>query len=161
MTDSTGQPPTGGAQSPESDRFSGANAPPPPPEASGPTPWRPWHQEDLAWAAGAHLGGVVLSFVAPLAVYLLKRKDSGFLRDQAAEAVNFQLTLLLTPFGLFLLVPLLAQVAPPLVTIAFVVLIFLVVLATMIYNPVQAISAALSAGRGTAYRYPWAIRVLK
>jgi hypothetical protein len=132
----------------------------PPPRPADP-PWRPWHNEDLAWAAGAHLGGIVLWIVAPLAVYCLKPHVSGFLRDQAAEALNFQLTLTAAVIGGTLLLGVGAHVLSPVVTLVLLVGSFLALLLLMIYVLVQAIRAALAAGRGEVFRYPATIRLVK
>jgi uncharacterized Tic20 family protein len=43
----------------------------------------------------AHLLGLLTWFVGPLVVYLAKKDESPYVRDQAAEALNFQLTLVL------------------------------------------------------------------
>jgi uncharacterized Tic20 family protein len=145
----------------------GAAPPPGPPDAQDAedehrtAAGRPWHNDDLAWAAGAHLGGVVVSFVAPLFVLLVRGRESRFLRDQAIEATNFQLTLIGGPFALLLGVALAAHVLPGLITLVLVILLILSLPILMIYGLVQAIRAGLAAGRGEAYCYPWTVRLLK
>src|SRR6478752_10039945 len=47
------------------------------------------------WAMLAHLGGMALSFVAPLIVWLVYRERSELVDDQGREALNFQLTVLI------------------------------------------------------------------
>ena len=63
-------------------------------------------KEERTWSMIAHLGapaGLLLSaglfgFAVPLIVWLAKRDESEFVSDQAGEALNFQLTLLLVHF---------------------------------------------------------------
>ncbi|MFL1379962.1 MULTISPECIES: DUF4870 domain-containing protein [unclassified Nocardiopsis] len=43
----------------------------------------------------AHLGGGLLGFIVPLIIYLIKRDESPFVRDQSAQALNFQLLILI------------------------------------------------------------------
>ena len=43
----------------------------------------------------AHLLGLFTGFLGPLVLYLVKRDDSAFVRDQSAEALNFQLTMII------------------------------------------------------------------
>ena len=47
--------------------------------------------DERLWAMLAHLGGIVLGFVAPLVVWLVYRERSAFLDDQGKEALNFQI----------------------------------------------------------------------
>ena len=51
--------------------------------------------EDRMLAALAHASGCLTSFVGPLLFLLLSGKRSAYVRRHAAEALNFQLTLLL------------------------------------------------------------------
>ena len=111
------------------------------------------------WAVIAHVSAYVglltgvLGFMGPLVVYLIKKDDHPFIRDQAAEALNFNLSVLLyavvlgiATFILFFLIvgifliPVLIGLG-----IAWVVLI---------------IVAATKASKGEAYRYPLTIRFL-
>ncbi len=65
---------------------------PPPGYAGGPPPMR--RDEERLWAVGAHLGPVLVGFIAPLVVWLVFRDRSQFLERSAKEALNFQLTVL-------------------------------------------------------------------
>jgi len=92
-------------------------------------------------------------------VYCLKPHVSGFLRDQAAEALNFQLTLTAAVIGGTLLLGVGAHVLSPVVTLVLLVGSFLALLLLMIYVLVQAIRAPwLPAGArcsGTPPRSDW------
>jgi uncharacterized protein len=125
----------------------GQPAPPPPAGSYGGS--RPWRtgQDDTTWAVLAHLGGVLFSFIPPLIVFLTKGQESGFVRDQAAEALNFQITLVVAYI------------------ISVILVIFLVGLLLLLVVPVVAlvlgVVAAVRSGRGEAYRYPVNLRLVK
>jgi uncharacterized Tic20 family protein len=91
-----------------------------------------------------HLSYFVLGLVAPLVVYLVKKDTSPFVRQHAAEALNFHLTLTLAVIVSALLVLLLIGI----------LLLFVV----LIGGAVLAIVAAVAAGKGETYRYPLTIR---
>ena len=65
-------------------------APPPPPSSAA-------SQEDRTLALITHLSGILLGFIVPLVIWLVNKDkaDKGFLNDQAKEALNFQITLLI------------------------------------------------------------------
>ncbi|PKK15009.1 DUF1707 and DUF4870 domain-containing protein [Thermomonospora sp. CIF 1] len=89
-------------------------------------------------AALAHGSGAVPLIIPPLAVMLLAGAGAPYARRQAAEAVNFQLTLLLVTivtFGLGGIV----------YTVSWVV----------------ALVAAVAALGGLDFRYPWILRLLR
>ena len=109
------------------------------------------------WAVIAHVSAFVglltgvLGFMGPLVVYLIKKDDHPFIRDQSAEALNFNLSVLLyavilgiATFVLFFLI----------------IGIFLipVLIALGIAWVVLIIVAAVKASKGEAYRYPLTIR---
>ncbi len=135
-------------------------APPSSPDAGTGTP----SQEERQWAMFAHLsalaGGLLTSalggwgfFIGPLVIWLIKKDTMPFVADQAKESLNFNITvsaifvilLLLTIFtlglGALLTVPLMLVVG-----IGALVLI---------------VMAAIKANEGVAYRYPFAIRLVK
>jgi len=113
--------------------------------------------DTTTWAMAAHLTALAalfigLPFVGPLIVYLTK-KDNPFVRRHAAEALNFNLSIMLytlilgivTIIGLVFIVGILLL---PLFLVLFVVWIVLVIL------------AAVAGSRGEEYRYPLTIRFL-
>jgi len=87
-----------------------------------------------------------LSFLVPLLVYLYWKERSEFVAEEAKEALNFQLTLLLlTVAGVLLLVVLVGIV---------------VLIVTGLMGIVLPILAAIRVGEGRAYRYPITIRII-
>ena len=119
-----------------------ATAVPPPPSSAA-------SQEDRTLALITHLSGIVLGFIVPLIIWLVNKDkpDKGFLNDQAKEALNFQITLLIVyVIGTILTVILIGA---------------LINLAAWIACIILSIMAGLKANEGVAYRYPFALRLIK
>lgn len=94
--------------------------------------------EDRMLAAAAHAVAVPTLFVGPLVLMLLSGKRSAYVRRQAAEAVNFHVTLLLITIVTFGIGGMLYAVAWILSAIA-----------------------AIFALSGQTFRYPWILRLVK
>jgi uncharacterized Tic20 family protein len=93
-----------------------------------------------------HIGGTVFSFIPALIVWLLKKDDSPYIADQAREALNFQITVLI------------AQVIS---SILIVILIGFVLMGIIwLANIILCIIAAVAASKGEYYRYPFALRLI-
>ena len=93
-----------------------------------------------------HLGGTVFSFIPSLIVWILKKDDSAYLGDQAKEALNFQITMLIAQFIAGVLVVILVG--------------FLLMGIIWLVNIVFCIIAAISTSKGETYRYPFALRLI-
>ena len=111
--------------------------------ASGPAPLSP--ADERTWAIAAHLSPFLASFVGlpflgPLVIYLVFRDRGPFVRHHAAQALNFQIIVMiaLVVFGLLSLV---------LIGIPFLI-------ATGVAAIVFQIIAAVEANNGKWYRYP-------
>mgnify|MGYP001606534949 FL=1 len=118
-----------------------ASVPPPPPASVS--------QEDKTLAMLTHLSGIILSFIVPLIIWLTNKDkaDKGFLNDQAKEALNFQITLLIIyVVGTILTIILIGALINLVAWLACIIL---------------SILAALKANEGVAYRYPFALRLIK
>lgn len=133
---------------------------PPPPAPPGYGPGAPWAgapstlspQDERMWGMFAHLSAfvatlVAMAFLGPLIIMLTMGTRSAFVRRQAVEALNFQITLYIavTVSALLILV-VVGIVLLPAVLIGWVVL---------------TIMAALAANRGEDYRYPVNLRLVK
>jgi uncharacterized protein len=114
--------------------------PPPPPPGAGPGAAAPPPGDDVLWAVLAHLSYFVISLIGPLLIYLLVGDQRPFAKRHAAEALNFQITVLIASVvaGLLIIV-LVGIVLLPLVLIA---------------GAVLSIVAAVKAGNHQDYRYP-------
>jgi uncharacterized protein len=98
------------------------------------------------WAMLGHLGGILIGFIAPLVVMLVFGERSPFVRRNAVEALNFNITVaiasLVAGLSIFMLIGL---VLLPLVWIGAVVLMII---------------AGLAANKGQEYRYPINLRLV-
>ncbi len=104
-------------------------------------------QDDKNWALGAHLGPLLLGFIAPLIVMLTRGKESPFVRQHAVEALNFQITVTAAVI-ISLVLTLVVIGACLLAAVGIAALVF-------------AILAAVKAYAGEPYRYPVSIRLIK
>ena len=120
-------------------------APPPP---SG-TP----SAEERQWALFAHLSALVGyiipfgSIIGPLLIWQIKKNQMPFVDDQGKEALNFQITVAIVAIVCFILI--------------FILIGILLLWALAIVNLIFIIIAALAANNGQAYRYPFALRLIK
>jgi uncharacterized Tic20 family protein len=99
---------------------------------------------DRTLALLTHLSGIFFWFLPPLIVYLVKKDNGPWIRRQAAEALNFQLTVLIAWIVSLVLI--------------LVVIGFVMIWAVGLANLVLCIIAAIKANDGVDYRYPLAIR---
>jgi uncharacterized Tic20 family protein len=90
--------------------------------------------------------GIVTGFLGPLVIYLINGEKDPFVRHHAAEALNFQITLLIGYVVAFVL---------SLILIGLLLLPILFVLGI-----VFPILAAVAANKGEWYRYPVSIRLV-
>jgi hypothetical protein len=107
------------------------------------------------WAMAAHLTALVglvigFSFVGPLVVYLARREDP-YVRAHAAEALNFNLSVLIYAIvgGVVLVILILLVIGIVLIPLAVAAFLGWIVLVVV---------AGIRAGRGEQYRYPLTIR---
>lgn len=129
--------------------------PPPPPPPPGPG-WSGSTPGTVS-AVIAHAGGIVAGFLAPLVVYLVTDRSDAFNRTEAAEALNFQLTLLLAWMVGIVGAIIMAIATFGIALFAIVPLFFVVQIGATILM----IVAAVTANRGEHYRYPINIRFVQ
>ena len=103
----------------------------------------------------AHLLGLI-GFSGPLIIWLVKRETSPFVNDQGKEALNWQLTLLIGYIGTIVLRVVLGHINVFLGCIGAVL-----TLGIFVVNVIFLIQGAMAANTGIAYRYPFAIRLVK
>jgi len=117
----------------------------PPPPAYQPQPVSA--SDEKTWSILSHVGGIILSWVGPLIVFLIYKDRSAVIRAHAVAALNFQLTILIGYIIGYILV-----------------IIFiggLIVLAAAVLSIIFGILAALAANEGRPYKYPIAIPFVK
>ena len=122
--------------------FENMTAPPPPPSSAAP-------QEDRTIALLTHLSGIVAGFIVPLIMWLINKDkpEKSWLTDQSKEALNFQITVLIAYIACMVLsVILIGAFLMPLVWLG---------------NVILCILGGVKANNGEAYRYPFALRLIK
>ena len=131
---------------------------PPPAEVGTPS------AEEKQWAMFAHLsallGGILTGhmfgwgcFLGPLIIWLVKKDTMPFVNDQGKEALNFNITLAIIGMALLVLT---------IITLGVGLLIAIPAgLVAGVAWLVFTIIAAIKASEGVAYRYPFAIRLIK
>lgn len=104
--------------------------------------------QDTTLAILSHVGGLFTSWVAPLIIYLIKKDDADkFSAENAREALNFQITLIIWYFVCFIL--------------SFVLIGLFLFWIVALANLVCSIVAAVKASNGVTYRYPLTLRLVK
>jgi uncharacterized Tic20 family protein len=106
----------------------------------------PANADEKNIAVVTHITGIFFSIFPGLIVWLLKKDESPYISEQAREALNFQITLLIAYLIAGVLV---------FILIGFL-LFFLVWLANIIFS----ILAAVAASKGENYRYPFSLRLI-
>jgi uncharacterized Tic20 family protein len=90
---------------------------------------------------------IVTAFIGPLIIWLMKKDQSKFIDDQGKEILNYQITFWIAYIACmvlyFLIVP--------------VFIAFALAIASLVFH----ILGAIKSSKGIAYRYPFAIRLLK
>ncbi|MBS0193255.1 MAG: DUF4870 domain-containing protein [Proteobacteria bacterium] len=106
-------------------------------------------QDQKQMAMLAHLLGIVAGFIPGLVIWLMNKDkpDAAFVNDQAKEALNFQITMVI------------AYVASS--ALMLILIGFLLVPLLILANLILCIMAGMKANEGVEYRYPFALRLIK
>lgn len=102
--------------------------------------------DENTWAMLTHLLMLLIGFLGPLVILLTKGKESEFVENQAKEALNFCISILIYFIPSWLL--------------CFIYIGFPVVFALGVFAPIVTIIGAVKAYHGERYRYPLAIRFI-
>lgn len=94
---------------------------------------QPTTNDERTWAMLAHLSPLLLGFLGPLIIWLVKKDESPFVATHAKEALNFSLTMMIIS-----LLSLITCVGPMIVGI---------------YALVMHITAGMEANKGLPYEY--------
>ena len=118
-------------------------------------------QDEVTWGGAAHWSALVaaflaLAFLGPLIVFLAKGNDSQYVRAQASESLNFQLSMLI--YGA---VGTILGVLISILTFGLGLLLFIpLALAFGVWWLVFTIIGSVKAVNGELYRYPITIRMV-
>ena len=102
--------------------------------------------DDKNIAVLTHLAGMIFTLFPGLIVWLLKKDDNAYIADQAREALNFQITVLI------------AQVVSSI--LIFILIGFALMALIWVANIILCIAAAVAASKGENYRYPFSLRLI-
>jgi len=104
------------------------------------------NQSERTMGILAHILGFFTGFIAPL-IFFLILNDQPYAKEQAKEALNFQITVIIgTIIGFILTI---------------IIIGIFVVIVVGILDIVFCIMAAIAVSKGENYRYPIAIRIIK
>ena len=107
-------------------------------------PITPPTSDEKTMALLSHVLTLVVGFIAPLVIYLIKKDESSFIAAHARESLNFQITVTIACIVLV-------------ITLIGVLLVWAVLLAAL----VLVIIATIRASEGKLYRYPLTWRLIK
>jgi uncharacterized Tic20 family protein len=134
------------------------------PSTGAPPPAGAPSAEERQWAMFAHLsallGGLITGwvggwgcFLGPLIIWLVKKDTMPFVDDQAKEALNFNISVAII-FAILWIITLMTLgvgillAGPLMLIVGIAALVFIVI-------------AAIKSNEGVAYRYPFALRLVK
>jgi uncharacterized Tic20 family protein len=107
-------------------------------------------QEDTTWSVLAYLGQLIVGFIAPLVVYLVRKDESPFTRFHGAQGLNAAISYIIFVIcGVAVAIAGAAAKAP-----AVTVITMLLVVVFAIVHFVYLIVAGVKAGRREMYRLP-------
>lgn len=115
----------------------------PPGPVPGPTGPSGTTDDDRLWAMLAHLAGFIFAIFGPLIIWMVKKDQSEFVVDQAKEALNFQLTVMIVQLILA-------------ATFVGICLMPFILIGQIIYS----VLGGLEANKGVRYRYPYTFRMI-
>ncbi|HAY78533.1 MAG TPA: DUF4870 domain-containing protein [Planctomycetaceae bacterium] len=96
--------------------------------------------DERMWGMLAHLSPLVLGFLGPLIIWMVKKDESPFIAEQAKSALNFSLTMMIIS-----LISMITCVGP---------------LVVAVYALVMHIMAGLEANKGLRYEYPFSWQLI-
>lgn len=107
-------------------------------------PETPPTSDEKTMALLSHVLAFVFPILAPLIIFLIKKDESKFVAEHAKESLNFQITLIIVVFALFISI-----IGIFLLWIVAIVPVVLIILATV------------KASEGKMYKYPFCLRLIK
>ncbi len=133
----------------------------PPPVSGGAQPAAPLTPaEDKQWASFAHFGGVV--GILPSLIIFLVFKDRGVVtKREATEALNWQITFTIGYIVLSILVAVLQGVFIAAGAYGVIGIIGFIPWLLWIVNAILSVLGGVKVQGGGAYRYPFALRLVK
>jgi uncharacterized Tic20 family protein len=104
-------------------------------------------KDDMNMGMLVYILALVTGFVGPLVLWLVKKDSSPFVDDQGEEVLNWCITMAIAYVACFLLM--------------FVLIGVFLMPVRFLAHLILTIAGAVQASKGVAYRYPFALRLLK
>lgn len=111
--------------------------------------------DDKGWALAAHLGTLILGFIAPL-ITLLVKPQSPYVRRHSVDSLNFQLSVML-----YTVIAFVALIIITIVTLGIGALLFIPLGLAYLGVLVLVIVASVKAANGEVFDYPLTIPFIK
>lgn len=110
---------------------------------SGPPPTK----DETNMAMLTYILAIFTGFIGPLIIWLMKKDQSAFLNDQGKEVLNWSITVVLAYIVCIILM--------------FVIIGIFLMPILLLCHLIFTIMGAVKVSKGIAYRYPFALRLLK
>ena len=131
------------------------------PQPAAPQPAAPLTPaEDKQWASFAHFGGL-LGILPSLIIYLVFKDRGTLTRQESKEALNWQITFLGGLIIIYILVAILNGIAIASGAYALVGIFGFLPFLAWVANAIFSIMGGVKVQGGGAYRYPFAVRLVK
>lgn len=146
--------PPGSSEPPAAPQYDAPPPPPPggytaPPVSGQVAPPGYANNDEKTWALLAHFGAVILGFIAPLIVFLVKGNESATVRAHSLQALNFQITWAI------------ATVVATILSVVTCGILFFLPLITWAIFVIFAIIGGIKANEGVLYKYPMSVELIK
>jgi len=99
---------------------------------------------------------ILTGFIGPLVIWLIKKEEMSFVKDQGKEVLNWIITVVIAAIALVVITIVLVMITP-----FFACLTYVVYMAVIVCNLVFCIIGAIKANQGIRYRFPFALRLIK
>jgi uncharacterized Tic20 family protein len=119
---------------------------------AGPQPTK----DECTMAMLCYILGIVTWIIGPLIIWLVKKDSSKFVDDQGKEVINFGITMFLAGIALAIVGIILSHIP-----VLGLLVMILARLALFVLVIALNITGAMKASKGIAYRYPFALRLIK
>jgi uncharacterized protein len=103
-------------------------------------------KDDRTMAMLAHILGIFTGFIGALIIWMIKKEDSPFVANNAKEALNFQITVMIGYVISFIAM--------------FFLIGFVIWLVVWVCSLIFSIMGGMAASKGESYRYPVCIRLI-
>jgi uncharacterized protein len=107
----------------------------------------PIDQDSKTWGMLVHLSALLTGFIGPLVILLVKKGQMPFVEENAKEALNFQISVLI-----YVIIS---------VILACVFIGIFTMIAVVVCNLIFTVMAAVQANEGKVYRYPLCIKFIR